>query len=282
MIQQDGQHNSQPNQVLSVFGLFLVVVGVVILISSFFKTGWLMFMIVPAAGSAFTAGGIRSRRMGWIIAGSILLGLGIGAFLAFGAGVSLGLAQQIGIVLMTFATSWLFIYAFSLFRAVRAAWWALFPAEMVFALGACFYFSQLRLLDFVLYMVTALGIALLVPGVFFRLFGLIIAGSIVVSMGPGVYAAWATGGDLNALTRTGMMLVIFALGWGLITLGSRVITDKFVWWPLIPGGVLAMTGWGLYIGGNPGEALSFIGNTGSVGLIILGMYLLLLRRGIHR
>jgi hypothetical protein len=43
-----------------------------------------------------------------------------------------------------------------------------------------------------------------------------------------------------------------------------------------------MVGWGLYIGGNPGNALSFIGNTGSIGLIVFGIYLLLMRRGFHQ
>jgi hypothetical protein len=78
------------------------------------------------------------------------------------------------------------------------------------------------------------------------------------------------------------MLVIFALGWGLITVFSRFIINKFIWWPLIPGGVLAMVGWGLYIGGNPGNALSFIGNTGSIGLIIFGIYLLLWRTELRK
>jgi len=44
------------------------------------------------------------------------------------------------------------------------------------------------------------------------------------------------------------MLVGFALGWLLITILSRTITSKFIWWPLIPGGVLAMVGWGIYCG----------------------------------
>jgi hypothetical protein len=42
-----------------------------------------------------------------------------------------------------------------------------------------------------------------------------------------------------------------------------------------------MVGWGLYIGGDPENATAFIANTGSVGLIIFGLYLLLLRKGIH-
>jgi len=97
-----------------------------------------------------------------------------------------------------------------------------------------------------------------------------------------VYLAWGTGMAPNALSQTGLMLVCIAFGWIMITVFSRKVTDQFIWWPLIPGGIIAMTGWGLYIGGNPGEAASFIGNTGSVGLIVLGMYLLLLRRGIKK
>jgi len=66
-----------------------------------------------------------------------------------------------------------------------------------------------------------------------------------------------------------------------VTIFARVQTLKFVWWPLIPGGILAMVGWGLYIGGNPSRAVGFIGNSGSIALLIFGIYILLIRRGIH-
>jgi len=114
-----------------------------------------------------------------------------------------------------------------------------------------------------------------------KLFGLIIPGSLLAALGPSIYLAWGMDNRLNPLTRTGVMLVGFALGWFLITILSRSLTHKIVWWPLIPGGVLAMVGWGLYIGGNPGEAAVFISNTGSIGLILFGIYLLLLRKGIQ-
>ena len=100
-----------------------------------------------------------------------------------------------------------------------------------------------------------------------------------MGIGPGVYVPWSNTYIESGLAQTGIMLVSFALGFGLIVLFSRVSIRKFIWWPLIPGGVLFMVGWGLYIGGNPNNALSFIGNTGSIGLIILGVYLLLLRQG---
>jgi hypothetical protein len=67
----------------------------------------------------------------------------------------------------------------------------------------------------------------------------------------------------------------------LITIAARRVTHKAVWWPLIPGGILAVVGTGLYIGGDPTHAMGFIGNTGSIALMIFGLYLLLMRKGIH-
>ena len=78
------------------------------------------------------------------------------------------------------------------------------------------------------------------------------------------------------------MLVWFALGWVLVTILSRVIEKRFLWWPLIPGGVLLTVGSGLYIGGDPESTLGFLGNTGSIGLILFGIYLILLKFGIKK
>jgi len=51
---------------------------------------------------------------------------------------------------------------------------------------------------------------------------------------------------------------------------------------LIPGGILAMVGSGLYIGGNPENAAAFLQNTGSIGLVLLGIYLILLKFGLKK
>jgi hypothetical protein len=129
-----------------------------------------------------------------------------------------------------------------------------------------------------------LGIALplIAWGLGAKLVGLIIPGSLLVGAGPGIYMAWGVNSEPNGLVQTGVMLVWFAFGWLLITVLSRVIVSRFAWWPLIPGGILAVVGCGLYIGGDPDNALGFIGNTGSIGLMIFGLYLLLMRKGIHR
>jgi hypothetical protein len=115
-----------------------------------------------------------------------------------------------------------------------------------------------------------------------KLFGLLIPGCLLITTGPGISIAWSHVTSPQGLVETGVMLVWFALGWLLITVFSRILYKKFTWWPLIPGGVLAMVGWGLYIGGNPANALGFVGNTGSIGLIIFGVYLLLLRFGMQK
>jgi hypothetical protein len=78
------------------------------------------------------------------------------------------------------------------------------------------------------------------------------------------------------------MLVWLALGWFMISFFGRIVFQKFIWWPIIPGGVLAMVGWGLYIGGAAGKELGFISNTGSVALILFGIYLILLKYGLRK
>jgi hypothetical protein len=208
-------------------------------------------------------------------------GIGIGGFLALGPLVHPSSAIGIGIALASFSLSWFLILAASNFYDGRTAWWAIIPGAIFLATGVCFLFSPLRIVDFILYIGVGLGLALLTWGTFARLFGLIIPGCILIGIGPGIYMAWGNIGNENGLSQTGIMLVWFSFGWALITIFSRAIADKIFWWPLIPSGILAMVGCGLYIGGNPSGAASFISNTGAIGLIIFGLYLLLLRRGIR-
>lgn len=277
--QSKEHHNNRKSSLIA--GSVLVGIGVLAIFSQYLKIGWLPLVALPTAGLVFLVEGVRQRQAGFLIPGSLLLLTGLGAILAFSSLLDLALADQIGLLLFMFGASWGGITLLTLYFSRHTAWWALVPGSVITSAGLCMLFSPMQLLDFVLYIITALGLALLAWGVFARLFGLIIPGSLLTGIGPGIYLAWGKPVEANALAQIGVMLVWFALGWGLIILFSRVITDKFVWWPLIPGGVLAMGGWGLYIGGNPGNATTFITNTGSIGLIIFGLYLLLMRRGIH-
>lgn len=263
-------------------GLALIASGLVLLADQYLKTGWLSLLIMPTAGLAFLGFGFIHRRLALIIPGGVLTGLGIGSFLAFSSFFIFALPIRLGLLLLAFALGWGVIALFSAMYSDRVAWWPLIPGSVFAGTGACLLLSPLRVVDFALYIGLALGLMFIAWGANTRLIGLVIPGAIVLSGGLGVYLGWGHGGVINGLSDTGVMLVYFSLGWGLITVFSRFILDKFVWWPLIPGGILAMTGWGLYLGGNPGTALAFISNTGSIGLILLGLYLLVWRRGIRR
>ena len=263
-------------------GIALVSIGVAILLDQVLKTGWLVMLVFPISGIVLLAEGSKIRKLGLVIAGGILSGLGVGGFFLLSSVIHTSIEKRIGLMLVAFAIGWASITLLSCLALRKTEWWPMIPAGIIISLGLCFLFSELRLIDFVLYMVTGVGLVLLVWGIFWRLFGLIIPGSLMISGGPGVYLAWGTDVAANALSKTGMMIALFALGWGIIILFSRVITAKFLWWPLIPGGIFAVVGWGLYIGGEPSSAASFIANTGSIGLIIFGLYLLLMRKGIQR
>ena len=265
-----------------VIGLVLISVGLAVLLDQFLKTGWIVLVIVPIAGLILLAEGGKTQKLGFIIAGALVSGAGLGAFLFLSRVIDAPVERKIGLVLIAFALGWVLITLATHLLLRKWVWWPLVPGGIITSVGACFLFSDLQLLDFVLYLVTGTGFVLLVWGVFWRLLGLIIPGSLLISIGPGIYLPWGTELGINVLTKTGMMLVIFAIGWVMIILFARVLSTRFMWWPLIPGGIQAVVGWGLYIGGDPGGAASFIANTGSIGLIIFGLYLLLMRKGIHR
>lgn len=263
-------------------GAAVILIGLVIFADQFIKTGWLSLLILPVCGALMLAAGVLTLRMGLIIPGAILTGLGVGGALALTRPLNEQIFHQIGAVLAGLALSWFAITLITWLRDLRIAWWATIPGAAMGALALCFLYTPLRLVDFALYLITVTALIFLSWGMGTRLLGLIITGGVLIGIGPGIYYAWNNPADGNGLTQTGIMLVCFAIGWVLITLCSRVTVSKFLWWPLIPGGILAVTGWGLYIGGNPNNALHFIGNTGSLGLILLGIYLLVWRWGFRK
>jgi hypothetical protein len=276
-------HNSgNKRDAALVAGVLFIICGMVLLLDQNLKTGWLSLLLLPAIGLSFLYGGYRTQKYGLIIPGGLLTGLGIGVFIFFTRLLDLGWANRVGFLLLAFGFGWAIVVLATYLLFNHIPWWAVVTGAVIASIGLVFLLTPMRVTDFALYVGCALGLAMLAWGVSRRLFGLIIPGCLLLGIGIGVYAAWSGVAESSTLARIGMMLVVFAMGWGLIVVFSRVINPNFVWWPLIPGGVLAMVGWGLYIGGNPGNALSFIGNTGSIGLIIFGVYLLLLRKGIHR
>ncbi len=278
----------------TVTGILLLLAGGILFLDRFLKTGWLSLLVLPAVGVFLYVWGIRQKHMGLVITGSLLGSVGLGSMVAWGPAVRLSLPGQIqlaiiphsllvqvGLIALYTGIGWGVVTITSAVITSRPALWALVPGGILGALGICLLFSPLRWVDFVLYLALGIGLPLLLWGLINRLIGLVIPGCLLLGIGPGVYLAWRMPAAGNGLTQTGIMLVWFAFGWMMISVSARRITPKSVWWPLIPGGILAMVGTGLYIGGDPTHAIGFIGNTGSIALMIFGLYLLLMRKGIH-
>jgi hypothetical protein len=267
--------------VITVFGIILTATGGGYFLASVTQTVWLVFVPVALAGVLFYFLGFRQGD-GWFFPGGIFLGGGMGMMTAAVLWDRLPVAQSLGLaaggLALGFWITWLVLWI----KTKKTSLWAFFVGAVIASTAAALLFSPLGLLDFCLYILTGTGLAFIIWGLADSLLGLIIPGCIVTGIGPGVYLAWHDLTQVNGLTETGVMLVVFALGWFSIVPLSRLVTQKFIWWPLIPAGILAVTGWGLYIGGSPASAPAFIGNTGSLALVIFGLYLLFWRRGIRR
>jgi hypothetical protein len=266
---------------VKIAGLILVLAGLLLGLDQIIRTGWLTFLIFPLCGLVIIFFGYILEALGWIITGSQLLGLGVVAFLTLSYVMQQPLLPRLGYGLIAYGFCWLLVTLFSLLLHKKLVWWASIPAGVIIGAGVAIINSPANFVGYVFYICCGLGIGFLAWGLGERLFGLIIPGSLLMGIGPGIYFAWRDLIDFNALTQTGVMLVGFGFGWGLITILARRTSGKFIWWPLIPGGILAVAGWGLYIGGDPGNALGFIGNTGSVAMLVFGLYLLLMRKSMH-
>ncbi|MAT44479.1 MAG: hypothetical protein CL609_19265 [Anaerolineaceae bacterium] len=264
----------------TILGLASILSGLVLLIENFLNTSWLLYLLPVGVGGVLMYCGIKYKQWFYHLFGWMFFLCGLGSVYIIQS--DLKVISTLGLIFILFGISWLGFFITSYFFSKNILFWAVLPFYNFTSLGAVFLFSRLRFLDFMFFIGFGIAMSLLSAGLYWKLFGLIIPGSLLAGIVPGIYFPWQQTTNTNPLLQTGVMLVWFALGWGLITVFSRVQTQSFVWWPLIPGGILAMVGWGLYIGGSPENAVGFIGNTGSIALIIFGIYILLMKRGLHR
>ncbi len=267
--------------------LFLPIsVGLLIII--LVLVGWvaripkIYLIIIPVISISLLALSIIKNSKGWATGISLISGLIIGWVVILWSQSTLEPLRIIGILCGSIGLSFLFIFFMTYFLWKILSWWEIIPAGVCLALAGSFLNSDAGLLDFVFYIGIGLGVSLLLWGIGAKLFGLIIAGSIVLTVAPGVSFPWKSIGVTNLISQTGVMLVWFGLGWALITSSSRVIRDKFIWWPLIPGGILEMVGIGLFLGGNPNFTTGFLNNTTIMSLLLFGSYIFFLRMNFRK
>jgi hypothetical protein len=265
-----------------ILGTTLIIGGLLLFIDQRIHSGWIPISLPVFAGLIILIYGFILNENGWILAGFALTSLAGALFLIFQPLINIVINLKISFGLSFFTLNWIGVLISIGILKKRILWWTLFLITISLALAIIFYVNIITVLSFVLGLSLAIGFSLLSWGVTKNIFGLQIAGLLVSTIGVGIFQGWNTVGDINGLRDTGYMLVWFSLGWILITVFSRIFLKKFIWWPLIPGGILAMVGSGLYIGGNPENAAAFLQNTGSIGLVLLGVYLILLKFGLKK
>ncbi len=151
------------------------------------------------------------------------------------------------------------------------------------AIGIMNLLANIIRTDIEMYLVLAIGVIFLVAGLAAHSRGLLIPGGIISGVGAGIVVMEKLGSLISEDGKGGLFLMIFSLGWLLISLLSLVVPEEdgtryFMWWPLIPGGILAATG-GMILQGETGlKILGVIGQGWPVVLIGIGLYLLLRRK----
>ena len=269
-------------QYAPVIGGILVISGLLLLLDQRLQTRWLSMSIPAFISLALILSGIIRKHVWWIVSGLILAGLGTALVLFLAPTLTLDISSRLGYALLAQGAAWGLIFLLLALTTKKIAWYALLIAAVGAALSFNFIARRNTLFDFVYFVTLAIGFVFIIWGVCTKKVSLIIPGAILATTGAGVYYGWSNPEAPGGLQKTGIMLAWFAFGWLLITVITRVSHKRFTWWPLIPGGILLMVGAGLYIGGNPQNALGVLGNTGSIGMILIGVYLIFLKFGMKR
>lgn len=263
-------------------GVALVLFGSGYLLGESLRNVIALVLAILAAGLVFLYFGFTSKADGLKVAGTLIIGISLTYFIIRNFASTTRITGQIGLGLFILGLCW--ILAAVLLGGMKSTnrLWPLIPAGIILPVSILLIEGSTSLLHFVLAGCLGLGISLFLWGLINKWFGLVIPGCILLTSGPGIFFAWRSEMPANALTQTGTMLVWFAVGWVLIAVASRFLFSQVIWWPFIPGGVLAFVGWGLALGGNARLVKSIIGNSGSIIVILIGFYLLLIRKDIHK
>jgi hypothetical protein len=140
-------------------------------------------------------------------------------------------------------------------------------------LGGLFTIGQITDFAFLGWMVLPLlSLIFIVWGVLTRQIGFLIPGGILAGIGLGT-AVMPLSNTLN-VDEGGLFLLSFAAGWALITLLSAIFTDETHWWPLIPGGIMAVIGVAVITNGALLNLLGLLAQGWPLILIGVGLFLI--------
>ena len=282
VIQNATSKNRNRPETIIIIIIETLVIGLFIPAGIISKHYWLSVLALPVDLFINYGWAIKRKRIAWVIVCSLAASLSMAAFLLLLPESILPLRLRLSGGVISFGFGWFLIWYGAKKVYGGYWWWAGVPGSIILSLGVCILFSNLGFWDFVFYIGAGTGIGLLAWGISERLLGLIIAGSITLTTAPGIAFSFNYFSPSAVLSQIGIMLIWFAVGWGLITISSRVVYEKYLWWPLIPGGILGVVGFGLYFGGDPLIGSTLLENTSAFGLVIFAGYLILFRLRIQK
>lgn len=138
-------------------------------------------------------------------------------------------------------------------------------------LGMVFLVSQF--VDFDGFLVLpVLGLSFIAWSILSRKKGLMIPGGILSGIALGTILAESTlATRLEGDADGGLFMLGFAAGWFAITVLTLLFFGDFQWWPMIPGGIMALIGVGIFTDGVILELLGSAGRLWPLILIAIGL-----------
>jgi hypothetical protein len=123
--------------------------------------------------------------------------------------------------------------------------------------------------------VLLLGVIFLTWGVMVRHPGPLIPGCILSGLGVGIVLSQWLSTSISGQAQGGIVTLCLGLGFLLIMPVLQFVTrQRAHWWPLIPGGILTLTGFGLLLGDAGLTMLTWMGRLWPLALIGVGGALL--------
>ncbi len=120
------------------------------------------------------------------------------------------------------------------------------------------------------WIVMVIGLGLLGAFAYTRQYGYLVPGGIMTGLGAGIVASEAF---TFATDEASSGAIVLGLGLGFLSIwviGAVVRVAQHHWWPVIPGGILAVVGGALLIGGQAVDLLDYWG----VAVIAVGVFVL--------
>jgi hypothetical protein len=123
--------------------------------------------------------------------------------------------------------------------------------------------------------VLLLGVTFLAWGVMVRHPGPLIPGCILSGLGVGILLSQWLSTSISGQAQGGIVTLCMGLGFLLIMPVQQFVTRQAAhWWPLIPGGILTLTGLGLLLGDAGLTMLTWMGRLWPLAVIGVGLALL--------